>query len=207
MRLDEEAARIVAEDLAPGIAFAPFADRLEPVVDALVEERPVSRVEKVARTAAAAVWQEGLRAAAEAELGGLEAETRETLARLEAARAELSRPVTDNRLAYALVEELCLSQLDAVVAMGMRLEELEEELREASPDERREIALRMIAELGPLEASAEDGRAAASAMLEATASGTDADELLMQATRHCHGVWPRTSADARRASHSASWPR
>jgi hypothetical protein len=58
-----DSAQLVAEDLVPGIPYATYADRLELVADALAQERTDAHVAKLVGRAAAAVWDEGLRAA------------------------------------------------------------------------------------------------------------------------------------------------
>jgi hypothetical protein len=163
VRLDQESARLIAEDLAPEIEVAPYVEQLQPIVDAIDSLVPPARVAKLSGKAAAAVWNEGLRAATEAALERLEDNARELLARVESARSELARPVTDNRLAVALVEQLAAEWLDESTALEARLEALDDDVEFASPDERRVIALQVASEfLAPAIAPEEHEAAAAS---------------------------------------------
>lgn len=162
MRLDRDSALIIAEDLAPALDFAAYVERLEPVVDAIAEGRSDAQVTKRARTAVAAVWGDSLRADATRALDRLENDLRESLARVEAAREELTRPVTDNRLAIALVEQLAADHLDHVAALGAQFDELEAEMQFAEPGERRELALRAAAAIG-VPSISDDERYSASA--------------------------------------------
>jgi hypothetical protein len=167
VRLDQESARLIAEDLASEIEVAPYLERLDPVVAALANLVPPARIAKLSGKAAAALWDEGLRAQTEAALQRFEVDARELLARVESARTELARPVTDNRLATALVEQLAADFLDESTAIELRLEELDDEVRLASPGERREVALRVASEF--LEPTiSDDERYSASASFQAT---------------------------------------
>lgn len=165
MRLDEDTAEFVTEDLAARIPYGPYRGRIDAVVDAIAAERRPATIAKASRTAAAAVWGDGLRAAVEAELESLEAEAREALARIEAARGELTRPVADNRLAAALVAELTLCILDDVAEFGITMELLDEQLHEAGPEDRRSIALRAAAELAPADVPVEERNGAAAGLV------------------------------------------
>jgi hypothetical protein len=184
VRLDRDAARAMAEDLVPPLQFAPYAERLEPVVEALAEGRSDAQVGRRVRTAAAAVWGDALRADAAAALDSFEDYLRDTLARVDAARTELARPVTDNRLAFALVEQLCADHLDTVAALSARFDELEAELQFAEPEERREIALRAAAEIGVAGISNEERySASASFVAKPPPDGTSGRTVIEQSTR------------------------
>jgi hypothetical protein len=168
----------------PPLHFAPYAERLEPVVDALAEGRSDAQVDKRVRAAAAAVWDDALRADAAAALDTLEDYLRATLARIEAARAELGRPVTDNRLAFALVEQIAADHLDSVAALGARFDELEADMQFAEPEERREIALRAAAEIGvPGISDEERYSATASFVAKPPREGVSGHTFIEQSTR------------------------
>jgi hypothetical protein len=184
VRLDRDAARELAEELVPPLQFAPYAEGFEPVVEALVEGRSDAQVGRRVRAAAAAVWDDALRADTATALDGFENYLRDTLARLDAARAELTRPPADNRLAMALVERLCTDHLETVAALGARFDELEAEMQFAEPEERREVALRAAAEIGVSGISDEERYSAtASFVAKPPPEGPSGRTLIEQSTR------------------------
>ena len=195
VRLNTDSARLLAEELVPEIDLVPYHDRLDPVIDAIAQGRTPARISKLSNTAAAAIWDEGLRAAAEAELVRLADEARATLARVDAARDELRRPVTDNRLATALVEEIAAQVLERTEELGSRLDELEEELGLVDGEGRRRVALEAAAVLASVEIPPEEGYAASASVF---AEGFDprSPTVLEKSTRALAG---RLATEERRA--------
>lgn len=119
-----------------------FRPRIAPVTDAILLRRSPSRVEKLADSAVAAVWHEGLAEIAENALDQLHSQAQRTLEQIEAARVEVIRPVTDNRLARMLVLALGLRTAHEAQEVSSVLAATEAELQGSPSEEHRLIALR-----------------------------------------------------------------
>jgi hypothetical protein len=95
-----------------------------------------------AAASVAAVWHEGLAEIAEEALDRLHGQAQRTLEQIEAARVEVVRPVTDNRLARMLVIGLGLRTAHETRELTTVLAATEAELQELPSDQHRLIALR-----------------------------------------------------------------
>jgi hypothetical protein len=142
VRLTKDSAQELAAHIVRAGEVDAFRPRIAPVVDAILQRRAPARVEKLADSSVAAVWHEGLAEIAEQALDRLDGQAQRALEQIEAARVEVVRPVTDNRLARMLVIALGLRTAHETRELRIALAATEAELRELPSDRHRLIALR-----------------------------------------------------------------
>jgi hypothetical protein len=142
VRLTKDSAQELAACIVRAGEVDAFRPRIAPVVDAILQRRASARVEKLADSSVAAVWHEGLAEIAEEALDRLDSQAKRSLEQIEAARVEVVRPVTDNRLARMLVIALGLRTAHEARELSSVLAATEAVLAGSPKDKHRVIALR-----------------------------------------------------------------
>ncbi len=142
MRLSEEEAWTVAEELdVDGFDIEPLREPLAPLLLAILENRPPSELERISRRTARKIWNDELAQETRTSLHVLRALLMLRLRHVDAALSELERPVERNRMARATIDRLAMELVREAEAETFQLAAVEEELRNASPAERRAVVL------------------------------------------------------------------
>ena len=140
MRLDDDALAELLDDLGVELDLAAVASDLEPLVHALVGSSN-AKITKAAAKAAEAVWDDDVRDELAEELAQLRAAALERLETIDAAVRELEQPASRNEVARALAFHAAVELISHANRNYDRLAELETRLADASPDDRRPLAL------------------------------------------------------------------
>jgi hypothetical protein len=104
VRLSDESAWQLVHELDLELDLDPSAPSLAVLVDAIVDDVAADELERLSAAAAAAAWDDGLRVALGDALARRRETLREALAAVDAAQAELARPVGESALARAAVD-------------------------------------------------------------------------------------------------------
>jgi hypothetical protein len=104
VRLSNDAAWTLVQELDLELDLDPHAPSLRALADAIVDEVPAAELERISAAAAAAAWDGGLQAAVGAALALRRDALQGALAAVEAAEVELALPAAESALARAVVD-------------------------------------------------------------------------------------------------------